>query len=720
MKSLTKRNLLLVVLSVIVAICSLTFAATVKPAKAAEKPVLSFQVMEAAQLRVNHDNRGAGLRFRVQMDYATASYIKANDDVSLGFIVTPKALFDARAEETVEEGGTPSYGADDYIKSISNFVNKANGGIIVDESTIYVADEANTITKWESTDDIALNGQSYYANAAIVDILEKNRDLDFTVVAFILNADGSYDYAVPSNEFSKSVYGTANSAYLKNADARNSIDVAFDWYASNSYPVTLSSKGEYDAFAESTETESYTDKYVKIAAPIDLGAGDGSEVAIVSNNFAGTLTVAKNATLVYENTANVGEAPVLAEEGCVAASVLADTIEVYDADKLNIKPSNVSTLYYRTSDELNSYSRKELTYVSKEELKTISEENSISEYNAVGFYDLFVDKSSSKDAIAYSMSGGNGTDNYYQRIDIPYSKSAYEIFAANGKFNSVVYEFMIQSDNTAGYILNRNAGYTTLMAAAGYYSDSWVQAPSLRVPTNIWHPTVASVENVLGSIVDNKLTMIRSHANIEFTLYMSEIRFVNMDETYVEWKGDYDFIVNESNYTKFDDSATTITYPISFVANADIPKTFNENGVEVELKNTIGYTGNAAYITAASESKKIGYNLQFHLYLNYTADEYKLLAEKGLFNKVKYYFMVTHDAGSANSSYNANTATFIRKSQFGGSEVGNNDWKEAVMTVENFLTTCISSKKYYVLRTNPSPKVNGINFYCGNLVFVNE
>lgn len=103
MKSLTKRNIALVVLSVIVALCSLTFAATVKPARATEdgaKPeTLQFQVMESAQIRIGQSaeedaESTSGIRFRVKMDYETASYVKANDGtVTLGFIITPKQLF---------------------------------------------------------------------------------------------------------------------------------------------------------------------------------------------------------------------------------------------------------------------------------------------------------------------------------------------------------------------------------------------------------------------------------------------------------------------------------------------------------------------------------------------------------------------------------------------------------------------------------------------------
>ncbi len=226
MKSLTKRNLTLIVLSVVVALCSLTFAATVKPVRAEEiaKPeTLQFQVMEAASIRIgksadNDADSTSGLRFRVQMDYATASYVKGNEGVKLGFIITPKALFDKRA--AAEDS---SYGIDDYIKSISKYVGNDREGIIVNEETIYIADASDNITKWESTADDAqaIEGASYYANGAVQGIFKDNINLGFTVIAYILDGE-EYTYSVPSADFERSYTQTATKAYFS---GKNDLEV---------------------------------------------------------------------------------------------------------------------------------------------------------------------------------------------------------------------------------------------------------------------------------------------------------------------------------------------------------------------------------------------------------------------------------------------------------------------------------------------------------------
>ena len=75
MKSLTKRNLLFVLLSVVLPLCSLTFAATVKPAKAAtaiDWSTATFEGMEEASIRIGKDadtgvvgGAQSGIRFRL-------------------------------------------------------------------------------------------------------------------------------------------------------------------------------------------------------------------------------------------------------------------------------------------------------------------------------------------------------------------------------------------------------------------------------------------------------------------------------------------------------------------------------------------------------------------------------------------------------------------------------------------------------------------------------
>ena len=136
MKSLTKRNLTLIVLSVVVALCSLTFAATVKPARAEDVTPITvgtLEVMEEASIRIGTDVNGnvggaqSGIRFRARVDKATYEALTAeNSPAYMGFLITPKQLYNDRAAAEDE-----SYGKDDYINSISNYVGDQGTGIKV-------------------------------------------------------------------------------------------------------------------------------------------------------------------------------------------------------------------------------------------------------------------------------------------------------------------------------------------------------------------------------------------------------------------------------------------------------------------------------------------------------------------------------------------------------------------------------------------------------------
>ena len=208
MKALSKKSLILV-LSFIFALSALMFAFSFKPVKAETGTTISsWQVMEGAQIRLGGAGTfSSGLRFRVKMDYQTASYVKANDNVTMGFIITPKYYFDNRAASA--DGAEVAYGTDDYFYSIERYVEKDNGGIKVNEDKIYISDDAGLeIIAWDSIDDAATPlGKSYYVNGAIKGIIEENLDREYCVVAYIY--DGTkYTYAVTEHDFART-YMTA-------------------------------------------------------------------------------------------------------------------------------------------------------------------------------------------------------------------------------------------------------------------------------------------------------------------------------------------------------------------------------------------------------------------------------------------------------------------------------------------------------------------------------
>ena len=200
MKSLTKRNLLLVVLSLIVALCSLTFAATVKPARAEDVTPITvgtLEVMEEASIRIGKDadtgvvgGAQSGIRFRARIDADTYAALTAeNSPAYMGFLITPKQLYNDRAAAEDE-----SYGKDDYINSISNYVGDQGTGI--------------KVTKGFYEED-----GYYYANAAVNNMFEKNIELEFTAVAYIWDG-AEYHYSAPSADFGRTYKQVVTKAFI--------------------------------------------------------------------------------------------------------------------------------------------------------------------------------------------------------------------------------------------------------------------------------------------------------------------------------------------------------------------------------------------------------------------------------------------------------------------------------------------------------------------------
>ena len=212
MKSLTKRNLLLVVLSLIVAICSLTFAATVKPARAEETAVNNVTVMEAASVRVGlKENEYSGIRFRVILDEATKNNIVDNDNVQLGFIITPKYYFDKalEAKATAEaEDGSYDFLTEMKKDNPENFAEDkqhAYVGIAGEGLLMSNADEATKIYDYKG---------EWVASAAVENIKEANRDLQFTMIAY-LKTDSTIEYFLPEDTtFSRAYLQTAHKSVV--------------------------------------------------------------------------------------------------------------------------------------------------------------------------------------------------------------------------------------------------------------------------------------------------------------------------------------------------------------------------------------------------------------------------------------------------------------------------------------------------------------------------
>ena len=176
MKILNKKNFLLLILSFVFALSTLVFASTitVRAEDVVETPTNVFEVVEGASIRIGDKTKGeqgSGIRFMVRMSADVVAKIKtgdAEDKVKLGVIITTKEIFDDRNAQFDQETGKE---IPDYINSIGLYVNQANGGIVIDENTIYDGKNADA--------------GYFMANAAVTQIKEGNETANYTAIAYI-------------------------------------------------------------------------------------------------------------------------------------------------------------------------------------------------------------------------------------------------------------------------------------------------------------------------------------------------------------------------------------------------------------------------------------------------------------------------------------------------------------------------------------------------------
>lgn len=174
-----------------------------------------FAMENGTSLKISESG---GIRFRVQMDEAQKNYITENENVTLHFLVAPHEFYNA-------------VNGNDYYNGLTkkNVIN-------VDEAKIYEEDGY------------------YWANGCIVNILEINRNLDFTLLAYTYNSTTQvYDYAdVTLSTTRGSLMDVLSQAiaYTDDSGTDYTADIfacgAYDWFGSESYPIQVNDLTTYN------------------------------------------------------------------------------------------------------------------------------------------------------------------------------------------------------------------------------------------------------------------------------------------------------------------------------------------------------------------------------------------------------------------------------------------------------------------------------------------
>ncbi len=698
MKSLTKRNLLLVVLSLIVALCSLTFAATVKPAKAATA-VNNITVMEAASVRVGlKENEYSGIRFRVILDEATKNNIVDNDNVQLGFIITPKYYFDKalEAKATAEaEDGSYDFLTEMKKDNPENFAEDkkhAYVGIAGEGLLMSNADEATKIYQYKG---------EWVASAAVENIKEANRNLQFTMIAY-LKTDSTIEYFLPEDTtFSRAYLQTAHKSFM-GGDVeldviRGAQDTSFADYGTTDNPVKVSDNDDLyiisNAVAQGVTYEGATDNAVfELENDVEVD----HDFEPIGDAFAGSFKESNKKVIVYNNKD--------------LDSIGVDGVTVDNQTKLFNASERALDLYYNSSN------------ADKDTLRHVAKEN-LPEYLADGTTKVEGTERVKSGAIVRETSNADNV-----KLTINYTADELLQFEKDGIYNAIRFTYLAVDLNAGTVITFRgsNTLFNMLVNNVAVGTDAETGRTELGRTSDyyftkgMWRSHLINISDIVGAITDNQLYIAEigtwasgTSPSCQFDFYIQDVELVKdtttIFSTEIHTTGN-NALFRANNYSpaKFTDTSVgstgyyttdTTTEPGvtiyqmllqnstvygGFAYNSMMPTTYTDRS---SVEQTIDHSGFVDGFGCDVGTRSIMYaNCRFSI------DEMKALQAQYGYEKIKVKCLY-QAAAIANYTGASGTPYSVLRLCDGGNpfasgtknDVNRNKWIEITISVDNFI-----------------------------------
>lgn len=295
----------------------------------------AFEMVNGASVKFAGEN--SGIRFRVRMGEGVFREIYDNDDVSLKFIITSKALYEAKRD-----------GDGEYINITKKQV------IDVDEDKYYT------------------EGNYYFYNGCLTRLLANNRNVYLVAIAAKYNSStGDYSYASINDVGAiGSMYDTLNQALLSTRkdyipsimDADNTFST---WFGTADYPVLIEYQSNYNDFVNKiNDGADISSVYVTIGPDVATSGDDvaeleegktlpGNTVYYYNVEFYNESVKVKTQRVQSGSSAN---APTVSKDGnaqyCYSFAAWLDENDV-EADLTHVT-SNM-TVYASYTQTLNSY-----------------------------------------------------------------------------------------------------------------------------------------------------------------------------------------------------------------------------------------------------------------------------------------------------------------------------------------------------------------------------
>ena len=266
MKTIKRVKLCLIAFfAVVFASMTLTLVATnVKRADAAGGLDTATFVMDDTGLTLRTNNQ-VGPRFKVKMEKGLADRIKSTEDITLSFLIAPRAAFDK---------------ANYNYETLLAAANSATGTSaparikVADKNKIYEEDDYS----WASL---------------VINTSEANRTLDMSVVAYITYYDDKVEsrvnrYAATDVEKVRgNLYNVVNTTALSDAVLAKDIlgNSEFGWYGAGNYPIEISTNAQAEVLKNSGAN--FSGKVVLANSSVNIPSEIAGNVKTVTEQAVG-------------------------------------------------------------------------------------------------------------------------------------------------------------------------------------------------------------------------------------------------------------------------------------------------------------------------------------------------------------------------------------------------------------------------------------------------
>ena len=267
MKTIKRVKLCLIAFfAVVFASMTLTLVATnVKRVDAAAALDTATFVMDDTGLTLRTNNQ-VGPRFKVKMEKGLAGRIKSTEDITLSFLIAPRAAFDKvnYNYETLRAAAKPATETTSAPARIH----------VADKNKIYEEDDYS----WASL---------------VINTSEANRTLDMSVVAYITYYDDKVEsrvnrYAATDVEKVRgNLYNVVNTTALSDAVLAKDIleNTEFDWYGAGNYPIEISTNAQAEVLKNSGAN--FSGKVVLANSSVNIPSEIAGNVKTVTEQAVG-------------------------------------------------------------------------------------------------------------------------------------------------------------------------------------------------------------------------------------------------------------------------------------------------------------------------------------------------------------------------------------------------------------------------------------------------